>query len=217
MHSVRGATIGVVAAVLAVAAAGAGTAAVAQDGPTLEVGDGEVPVGGETTVTVTLTEAPNGLAGYNLSVAVGPNATIVGGSVNDEMLLTNVRVVDDRRIYLRGIDLNDTVGNGTGAVTLGTVTVRGDTESVVSLEASTVELDNDVGESAARSVWNGSLVVGNPTAGGSAGGSADGTESANGSGSPGGSGTPGLVATMAIATVLLGVVVLAGVGLREIL
>lgn len=217
MHSVRGATIGVVAAVLAVAAAGAGTAAVAQDGPTLEVGDGEVPVGGETTVTVTLTEAPNGLAGYNLSVAVGPNATIVGGSVNDEMLLTNVRVVDDRRIYLRGIDLNDTVGNGTGAVTLGTVTVRGDTESVVSLEASTVELDNDVGESAARSVRNGSLVVGNPTAGGSAGGSADGTESANGSGSPGGSGTPGLVATMAIATVLLGVVVLAGVGLREIL
>jgi len=167
------------AAVVALALVGlvaGGAAAGAQTTPTVEPGDATVAAGETATVEVSLSAAPDGLAGFNLTVeATDGNATVVGANVDDEFGITTARA-EDGRATLEGVDLDENVQAGATDVRLGTVTVRGESAGETDLSASVRRMDDDDGEAVAPETGPAALTV---TAG--AGNVSNGSEAANGS------------------------------------
>ena len=182
------------AAVVALAVVGlvaGGAAAGAQTTPTVEPGDATVAAGETTTVAVTLSAAPDGLAGFNLTVeTTGGTARVVGASAADDYGITTERV-EDGRATLEGVDIDENVRAGATDVRLGTVTVRGESAGETDLSASVRRMDDDDGdpvspetESAALTVTGGSEDAENGSTAGSGGGD---------DGGPTSTGTPGTI------------------------
>lgn len=167
------------AAVVALALVGlvaGGAAAGAQTTPTVQPGDATVAAGETATVEVSLSAAPDGLAGFNLTVeATDGNATVVGASVDDEFGITTARA-EDGRATLEGVDLDETVQAGATDVRLGTVTVRGESAGETDLSTSVRRMDDDDGEAVAPATEPAALTV---TPG--AGNASNGSEAATGS------------------------------------
>jgi len=137
------------AAVVALAVVGlvaGGAAAGAQTTPTVEPGDATIAAGETTTVAVTLSAAPDGLAGFNLTIeTTGGTARVVGASAADDYGITTERV-EDGRATLEGVDIDENVRAGATDVRLGTVTVRGESAGETDLSASVRRMDDDDGD-----------------------------------------------------------------------
>ena len=189
------------AAVVALAVVGlvaGGAAAGAQTTPTVEPGDATIAAGETATVAVTLSAAPDGLAGFNLTVeATGETARVVGASVAADYGITTERV-EDGRATLEGVDINENVRAGATDVRLGTVTVRGERAGETDLSASVRRMDDDDGdpvspetEPAALAVTGGSGDAGNGSASGSDASTATAAAGGGDDGGPTSTGTPG--------------------------
>lgn len=167
----------------------------ADTGPTLVVEDASVGVGERTTVPVKVTSAPRGIAGYSLSVNLtGDSATIVGGSTNGDLKLATANVTNGgTTIRLGGVDLNDAIGNSSGEVQLGTITVRGESNGEASLEVNANGIDTDAGTEMQPATESGTVSVG------------------SGAGS-----LQQTAITATLAVILFGVALLAGVGLLQV-
>jgi hypothetical protein len=155
------------AAIALVVLAGLAGSAVAQSGPTVRVGDASVDPGETTTVPVVLTASPDGLAGYELEVTVGPGASLVDASYPDAFGLTTAPAASDdgRTLRLEAADVNGQIEAGAGEVRLATVTVRGETAGRVDLTVEPVQFDADGGGAIEPATVDAAVLVGvTPTA-----------------------------------------------------
>ncbi|WP_440990242.1 cell surface protein [Haloarchaeobius baliensis] len=132
-----------------VGAAGAADASVQTDDPTLAVADASVDPGGTTETTLTLSAVPDGLSGFNVTVAVADTET---ATITDAALAEPFPAIGDGSVVvaddgsaarLKSADLDDEVGTGDGPVALGTVTLAGGSTGTVDLVLSVEQVDDD--------------------------------------------------------------------------
>ncbi|MFB6252676.1 MAG: hypothetical protein ABEI27_13515 [Halobellus sp.] len=151
-----------VLALLGVVAA-AGTATAQSDQPTVVVTDGTTAPDGTTTVAVVLTDAPNGLSGYYLELAVGNGevARIESASYPDRFGLTTGPEItaDGTAVTLEAADVDDAVGPSSTNVTLATVTIAGAASGDVTLSVEPRQFDDDGGGSFSPATQSGTLTV----------------------------------------------------------
>jgi len=151
-------------ALLAVAAAANGgavdTTTTADEA--VSVTDERVAPDATTTSAVTLSGAPNGLSGYNVTVRVAdPSvATITDASVPERFGLSEIRIVDDgAAVVLKAADTSDDVGPGDTEIPLGTVTVRGESVGETELGVEVTQVDDDDGSRLRPTTSAGTLTV----------------------------------------------------------
>jgi hypothetical protein len=164
MFGVRRPPSGLVAlglAVLVVASASVAAAGTAAN-PTLSASSATTTVDEETTVNVTVSEVPDGLSGFNVTLQVAdPDVgSVVDASINDEMGLEEVAIVDDGAgVRLKAVDIDDVVQSGDGPVTLATVTLRGDATGSSALTIDVDQVDDDDGNRIDPALGDASLTV----------------------------------------------------------
>jgi len=133
---------------------------------TLVVDDATVGLGSTAETAVSLSAAPDGMSGYNVTVRVADPevATIVNASVPDGYGLAETRVVDDgAAVVLKAADTSDDVTAGAEDVPLGTVTVRGESAGETELRVEVTSVDDDDGNRVDPGIQAGSLVVDDAT------------------------------------------------------
>ena len=149
-------------AVLVIASASVAATGTAAN-PTLSASSETTTVDEQTTVNVTVSEVPDGLSGFNVTLEVAdPDvASVVGASVDDDMGLTETAVADDgASVRLKGVDVEDVVQSGDGPVTLATVTLRGDATGSSALTIDADQVDDDDGRRIDPALGDASLTVG---------------------------------------------------------
>jgi len=134
---------------LLAAVAGTGAATQADDEPAIRITDGTATDGGNTSVDVVLTSAPNGLAGYYLDLAVeSPDgARLVEVDYPEQFGLTTTPTYSDdgTTVTVEAADLDDAVEPGATDVRLATVEIAGATPDELSLAAEPRQFDDDEG------------------------------------------------------------------------
>jgi len=156
----------VLAGLAAPAAGGASAAAglaVQTDEPTLSLANASVDPGETTTTRLSLSAAPDGLAGFNVTVRVGDPqaAAVVNASVDDAFGIRRAEVVDDgRAVVLRGGDIEDEIAPGDANVTLATLELRGSDAATTTLEIDVTQVDDDEGRRVRPDTRPGTVQVG---------------------------------------------------------
>jgi len=119
---------------------------------------------GETgAFRLTLTEAPDGLAGYRATVVLQTAgvATVTNASYPERYEMTTRPVVssDGRSVTLEAIDLGDRISTDASDVPLATVVVTGEKAGETAIDVTDVELDADGGDRVAPAVESGTVTV----------------------------------------------------------
>jgi ribosome-associated translation inhibitor RaiA len=142
--------VGIVVA--APAAGGVGLASAQEaSSPTINVGNATVGVGNTANVSVTMSAAPNGLAGYNIVLGVANDsvATITDATINEKFNLSEVNVSKNGStmvVNLRAVDLEENIQEGATNISLADVEIKGQTAGETTLEVKEVRrIDNDNG------------------------------------------------------------------------
>lgn len=123
-------------------------AVTASEHATLSVGDGAAETGETTTVAVTLSEIPNGLSGFNVTVKLStPDAaTITDAQITEAFGLDETTVIEDgSAVRLKGIDMGQQYRAGDGPVQLGNVTLRADSNVGTDLTLEVRQVDDGDG------------------------------------------------------------------------
>ncbi|WP_372480010.1 cell surface protein [Halomicrobium sp. HM KBTZ05] len=152
----------VLAACLAVAPAGG-----VQSEPTLTIDDATLEPDGSTTVRVALDSAPDGLAGFEVRLALRSGVATVGGAeYPDQFRPTTDPDVgpDGREITIEAADLESAVGPGATNVTLATVTVEANGTGTAPLAVEAAQIDDDDGGRVDPGTAAGTIAVDAPTA-----------------------------------------------------
>lgn len=185
---------------LVVAAVASAGVAGAQTTPTVEPDDATVGAGATTTVEVSLSAAPDGLAGFNLTVEAAGDARVVDAGVDDGFGITTARA-EDGTATLEGVDVGENVQSGATDVRLGTVTVRGESAGEADLSVSVRRMDDDDGERMSPATEAGDVTVTADSDDGSDGTADDGDGDDGGSGdADDGDGSPASTPTPAEGT-----------------
>lgn len=123
------------------------------------------------THRVALTDAPEGLAGFNLTLELASDdvATIANASYPDHFGMTTEPSVgaDERTITLEAVDLEDAITDGATDVTLAEITVTGHDAGETELRITDVQVDADGGSAVEPSLEAGTVTVTEPAADGS--------------------------------------------------
>ncbi|MEF8785679.1 MAG: hypothetical protein V5A45_07065 [Haloarculaceae archaeon] len=118
------------------------------DGASLTVVPDSSTVGPDkmTTVSVVLSEAPDGIAGFNITVTVdNPDVlTIRQAHVSDSFGLEETTRAKDS-VSVKGVDLNEEVESGSSDVTLAVVTLEALEEGTTQLTVRSNQFDSDDG------------------------------------------------------------------------
>lgn len=121
-----------------------------------------ITVGDETAANVVLSEAPQGVAGFNTTVSVSEEEiTIVAASAGEDFNLS-VSDSDSDTAMIRGVDLNRNVQPGATNVTLATIYLQSgaDADGVTELNISNVEvLENGEAETISASISGATVEV----------------------------------------------------------
>jgi hypothetical protein len=142
---------------------GAVGVAAAQDDPVVTVESTSVGVGANATVNLTLSNAPEGIAGYNITLTVvDPEvATITGVSAPGRFQLSPTGILRDGTVAnVEAVDLSGSVEAGATDVPLGTVRLRGETDGATTLRVDVLAMDADGGGDVAPTTRNGTVTVG---------------------------------------------------------
>lgn len=198
------------------AAAGASSLGGATGGATptaaesdLVVTDETVESGETATHRIALTDAPDGLAGFELTLELsgdGDTATVTNASYPDAYGKTTDPVVsaDGQSVTVEAVDLTDEVTAGASDVTLATIDVNGIDAGSTALEVTEMQVDADGGDRIDPSLEAGTLTVDNGSASqNESGDSDDGTESEPSDSVPGFTGGAAITAIAALAAALL--------------
>jgi len=116
-------------------------------------------------VNLTLNRAPNGLSGYNLTVALAniSIAEIISVTFPAWATLNANSSLPADSVWMKAVDLNDEITSADTNITLGTITVRGDKPGTTSITATVTKMDDDNGYPINPSTELGHLNVGMPT------------------------------------------------------
>jgi hypothetical protein len=164
-------SVAVATVVLVVVTVGVGIGVTAgvgatQDAPVVTVEDASVQPGETVTVNLSLTRAPQGLAGYNLTVTVTDpaTATVTGVSAPSQFQISPTAVLRDGTVAnVEAVDLSGNVEPGASDVPLGTVTLRGETDGETTLRVAVLAMDSDDGDPVSPALRNGTVTVGSGT------------------------------------------------------
>lgn len=135
------------------------------DEPTLTTTTASVDPGETTTVTLLLTSAPDGLAGYELVVSLsGDAATITDATYPEGFGLTTDPQItaDGSAVTLEAADTASAIEPGARNATLVTLTVRGESAGEVAVEIDTRQLDADGGGELSPATVPGTVTIGDP-------------------------------------------------------
>lgn len=136
--------------------------------PTLTVGSATVAVGQTTSIPIMLSEAPSGLAGYDLIFTLGnPAVAHFVGAALPEFGLTFQELVSSSEIHLKVADLLHIVETGAADVMLATMIVEGVKRGNTDIQITVNMLDDDGGYPIDVQATSGSISV--QKAGGSKG------------------------------------------------
>ncbi len=131
--------------------------------PTVTVSDAAVEPDETAEVEIRLTEAPNGLSGYNLTLTIADGLTgeFTSASYPSAFEITDTPTYTDLNssVQLRAIDIQDPPGPNASDVSLATVTVRGEDQGETSLTVEITRMDNDDGGKVEPTIESGTLVV----------------------------------------------------------
>ncbi|WP_049929239.1 hypothetical protein [Halopiger goleimassiliensis] len=146
-------------------AAGVGSPADAgqEAGPAVVVADESVAVDDTQRHRVALTDAPEGLAGFELTLEVdGEVATVADAAYPDHFGPTTDPVVtaDERSITVEAVDLDDEITTGETDVTLAWIDVTGVAAGETELRVTASQVDADDGSPVDPTVDPGTLTVG---------------------------------------------------------
>ena len=195
-----GPAVGVAAA--ETGASNAGSATGESAGSSITVSNETVDSNGTSTHRITLTEAPDGLAGYELSLELAGDgvATVSNASYPDRYGMTTDPVVtaDGRAVTLEAVDLDDEVAPGATNVTLARVEITATATGEADLRVTDVQVDADGGSRVAPTLEAGALTVVDGGSSSSTGTGADETDSGEPSDS-----VPGFAVGSALAAIAL--------------
>lgn len=131
--------------------------------PTVTVSDTTLEPNETSEVGIRLAEAPNGLAGYNLTLSIadaltGEFTTAEYGSgfeITEEPRYTDV----NSSVQLRAVDVQDPPSPNASDVLLATVTVKGENQGETSFTVDVTRMDDDDGGEVDPSIEPGTLTV----------------------------------------------------------
>ena len=139
--------------VAAPAVGGIGLASAQEASPTLDIGDATVEPGESANIGVTMSSAPSGLAGYDITLGLENNsvATITNATIAEEFGLSLVNISEDNTsmtVRLRGLDFDENIEEGASNISLADVEIEGMTTGETALEVQEVtRVDGDSGDS----------------------------------------------------------------------
>jgi hypothetical protein len=118
--------------------------------------------GSSGTISLHLSEAPEGLAGYDLVVTLSNPGTarITAVSYPSWAGLSNSSGVPGEQVFMSGVDINRQVEAGATSILLGTITIEGGQTGTSTLTVSDIHMDADGGSGIVPLVDNGKVVVG---------------------------------------------------------
>ena len=134
------------------------TTTLASSSPTLTVSDGQVYAIGETaTINITLSEAPNGLSGYNISISLSNAsvAEIISVSFPDWATLHSNSSLPADSVWIKAADINDKIKSDEKNITLASLIIRGDDYGSTEIIATVIKMDDDDGDPINPSVKHG--------------------------------------------------------------
>lgn len=176
-------------------AAGASGAQTAANETTLTVGDATVEPQANDTVRLSLDRVPEGLAGFEVTLAFDSNATgsFTGARYPEDYQPTTDPAIDEsgRTITLEAADLGDVVTPGATNVTLAYVSVTGHENGTAKLDATDLQVDADGGSKVQPAVEAGTLSVGSAPRAAGSGSAGSAGQQGSGSGATGGEQDPG--------------------------
>jgi Predicted solute binding protein len=138
--------------------------AVASPTPTVSVGNDTIETDETTTVDVVLSEAPDGLSGFNLTVSVVNTeaATVVDAAVASQFV-PNETGITAAEVRIEDADINQRVESGDQEILLATITLRGETEGRSDLQTDIIRIDSTDGDSIDATTATGQISVTNPS------------------------------------------------------
>jgi hypothetical protein len=121
--------------------------------------------GEEKTVRLYLDEAPGGLAGYILNLSVDPLvAKVVNVEYPDWASMKDTKGLESGTdVQLSALDLSKSIQDGSGKIELATVTFQGSRKGSTIIHMYHDTFDDDAGNSIARTLYDGTLIVGDAT------------------------------------------------------
>ncbi len=136
----------------------------AQSTPTIFISDLVISEGAITSLNITLSEAPNGLAGFDIRVGIfEAQSTIIAqvqsGTVHSSFPLKLEEAVVDDQVRLRGVDLNKSYEKGAVNIPLGTIRIVTVEKGIVDIGALILALDDDSGDPINASISPGIIEV----------------------------------------------------------
>ncbi|WP_246998608.1 hypothetical protein [Halosolutus gelatinilyticus] len=126
------------------------------------VDDATVEAGDDATLRVVLTDAPDGLAGFELTIALAADvATVDGARYPGAFGMTTEPAVSDdgRSVTVEAVDLDDEITAGATGVTLAAIDVTGTDAGETDLTIEAVQADADGGDRIAPTLRAGKLTV----------------------------------------------------------
>ncbi|TAJ44612.1 PKD domain-containing protein [Methanofollis fontis] len=123
----------------------------------------EVAIGATSNITVVLSSVPDGLAGYNITVALSDPSVgeIVGICYPTWANMPMNSNLPTDAVYVQAVDLGGSVGSGATDVALCTLTVRGDAPGTTNLTITATKVDDTIGGRYEVTVTDATLTVQN--------------------------------------------------------
>ena len=135
--------------------------------PTLTAQSGNIAVGGLVSIPIILSEAPNGVSGFDIIVSLS-NASV--GAIIDadisSMGLAQFTQISSSKVQLKAVDLGGAVESGASNIVLATLTLQGIKRGATDIQISVNILDDDSGYSIMADIVNGALTVKKASGGG---------------------------------------------------
>jgi PKD repeat protein len=107
----------------------------------------DIPLDSTKTVNLTLSSAPNGLSGYNLTASLSNSSVAEILSVNfpDWATLYDNSMLPSDSVWIKATDLNDRIKRGGSNISLATLIIRGDKQGKSDIFINVTKIDDDDG------------------------------------------------------------------------
>lgn len=143
--------------------------------------------GSSATITLMLDSAPDGLAGYRMTITLSNPAAarITGVSYPSWAVISNTTGVPGSAVRISGVDLGKSIEQGAASVPLATITLQGMGAGTCRIITSDSRFDADGGAITLANSTEATMTVSASTSGGTTSGGSTGGASGGGGGSSG--------------------------------
>ena len=128
--------------------------------PVLTLGSGSTPFGGSVSLPITLSQAPEGLSGFHLTVRMdNPGVARFVSMEFPDFGMVDFTVVSDSEARIAAADVNGLVQSGAVDIALGALVISSLSEGSTNINLTVDAMDDEIGNEIAPIVSNGALMV----------------------------------------------------------